>query len=430
MSGPTSNAPGSETPADQSSDAKRKELQKSSGSYGTVLRIPGAAAFTSAGILARMPLQGGALAITLAVVLQGGSYALAGLLVAMLTIGRAISAPVLSRLVDLRGQAAVMTFGVLGQFLSLGALTFGVLYDWHLAWLIIFSAMTGLTNGAPHAYVRARWVNVTDNRKQLDTAFAWESMIESFGVALTPLILVLLINTIAPIAGLAFLAVITIVGGIALYSQKRTEPAVVRSESGRSVPIGGRRMRRILMFASYNFCGSFAMGAISILGVQQEEATGIAGYSGFALTSFALGTLVAAFLYGLVNWQLPPDLRLRAIMPFLALTVLALPLIENSPLFLVTAFAIGFPFIGILTSSNRAVQEVAPQGRLTELLAWLAFAQATGIAVGNLLVGIAIDGYDYVVAALATTLIGAFGMIVLGFDSIVYRKSKRVDLAA
>lgn len=408
-------------PALSAESGELADLERQSGRYSTILRLPGAAAFTSAGILARMPFQGAALAVTLAVVMNDGSYVTAGLLVAVMTIGRAISAPTMSRLVDHYGQAAVMIYGVSVQFITFGALTFGIALDWSLVLLNAFALVTGLAFGAPHAYVRARWVHIAGNRRQLDTAFAWESMIESFGVALTPLIIVLLVNAVSPLAGLVFLTAVTAVGGVALYTQKRTEPPVVRNETGGRVRIAGRTARRILVFTAYNFSGSFVMGSLSIIAVQQEEATSISGYSGFVLTSFALGTLVAAYAYGAVSWKRTPDMRLRAIVPVFALTVLTVPFLENSLLLLAAAFIIGFPFIGILTSSNRAVQEVAPKGRLTELLAWLGFAQATGVALGSLLMGIAIDGHGYVVAALVLTLAGAFAMLALAYDVIVYR---------
>lgn len=399
--------------------------ERERGKFRSLLRLPGTAAFTAAGAIARMPLQGAALAVTLAVVFQTGSYATAGLLVGVLTVARGISAPSLSRLVDRYGQFSVMSIVVIGQFVSFGLLTVGIALDWSLWALTGLAALTGLGSGAPHAYVRARWAQAVESRSQLDTAFAWESLVESLGVAVTPLILVALVDLVSPFAGLVFLTVVAVAGGLALYLQRSTEPPVVRTSSGGRVPIGPGSARLIAVYASYCFGAAFTLGGISIVAVEQGEASPIPGFAGLLLTSFASGTMLGAFLYGSMNWRHGPARRLRVIIPVFAATTLTMLFLEGSPLLLLGAFVIGIPFIALLTSTNRAVQEVAPKGRLTEMLAWLATAQGIGLALGSLLAGAAIDRSGYQTAALVFVLSGAIVLVALACETLFFRGSRR-----
>src|SRR5665648_508158 len=76
--------------------------------YRDVLARPGAFAFSSAGVLARLPMSMVGIAVVLAVSEIYGSYGLAGQITAVYVIVHSICAPLLARLVDRHGQARVM----------------------------------------------------------------------------------------------------------------------------------------------------------------------------------------------------------------------------------------------------------------------------------------------------------------------------------
>lgn len=389
--------------------------------FGTILSLPRAKGFTFAGIPARMQLQGAALAVTLVIVAKTGSYTVAGILVAALTIGRAISAPALSRLVDKHGQFAIMSFTLLVQFAATALLAAGATWGWNIWLLGILAALMGLSTGAPPAFIRARWVGLVRSRPELDTAFAWESLIESFGVAVTPLIIVWFVDLSGPVSGLIFLAIIGVVGGYALFLQRGSEPKIVRKEDGRRVPISRRAAALIVVFTLYYLSAAIAMGAYNILAVEQGETSEIPGYTGYVLASFAVGTMVGAILYGSINWNQDPSRRFGLIIPLFAATTLTIPFLEGSLLLLVASFIIGLPFIAILTSTNRAVQEVAPAGRVTEMLAWLATALGVGIALGNLFAGVFVDLGGYLAVSYVLIASGALGIVTLLVQLLFFR---------
>ena len=387
--------------------------EEASHSYGAILRLPGALGFTLAGIPARMHLQGAALAITLLIVAQTGSYALAGGLVAAFTIARGISGPWLSRMVDRRGQFAVMSVATITQAVLTVLLAFGTVWGWNFWVLGALAAAAGLSSGAPPAYIRARWVGVITHRRQLDTAFAWESMVESFGVAITPIILVAVAGASNPLVGVLFLAAISIVGGCALYLQRATEPKVTRHGDQARVQIPRDVVIRVFVLTIYYFCASVAMGVWNIIAVEQGEHSDVPGLTGWVLSSFAVGTMIGAFIYGAIRWRIRPEQRLVVIMPLFFLSTLVTPFLEGSSLLIGASFLVGLPFIAILTSTNLAVQDVSPKGRLTEMLAWLAASVGVGVSTGNLLGGVVIDTWGFVACSMLLLGAGTLGLVTL-----------------
>jgi len=79
-----------------------------SSTYGRILRIPGAAPFSIAGLLARFPMSMQGISTILAVQVLYGSYSAAGIVSAANIVAAALGAPVLARLVDEHGQSKVM----------------------------------------------------------------------------------------------------------------------------------------------------------------------------------------------------------------------------------------------------------------------------------------------------------------------------------
>src|SRR5690606_575247 len=155
-------------------------------------------------------------------------------------------------------------------------------------------------------------------------------LVESFGVAITPIILVAIAGATSPTVGLIFLAILGVIGGCALYLQRGTEPAINRTVDGNRVPTPRHTTIRIVIFTVYYLCAAVAMGALNIIAVEQGDHSEIPGYTGILLAVFALGTMAGAIVYGSINWTVSPARRLRIIMPFFALTTIATPFLDGS----------------------------------------------------------------------------------------------------
>src|SRR6516162_11610166 len=76
--------------------------------YLEILRLPGALAFSATGFLARMPMSMFSLGTVLLIAATTGRYGLAGLVAAVGSVGYALGAPQIARLIDRFGQARVL----------------------------------------------------------------------------------------------------------------------------------------------------------------------------------------------------------------------------------------------------------------------------------------------------------------------------------
>ena len=73
-------------------------------SYGELFAIPGTAAFSATGLLARLPISQFSIAVILLISATTGSYGLAGQVAGAAALAGALVMPVIARAVDARGH--------------------------------------------------------------------------------------------------------------------------------------------------------------------------------------------------------------------------------------------------------------------------------------------------------------------------------------
>src|SRR5665647_339111 len=105
--------------------------------YRDVLARPGALAFSSAGVLARLPMSMVGIAVVLAVSEIYGSYGLAGQITAVYVIVHSVCAPFLARLVDRLGQARVMRPAILVAPAGMCGFIVAILTEAPTGWLFV-----------------------------------------------------------------------------------------------------------------------------------------------------------------------------------------------------------------------------------------------------------------------------------------------------
>lgn len=205
------------------------------------------------------------------------------------------------------------------------------------------------------------------------------------------------------------------VGSTILYSQRSTEPAPTGSKSG----TGGSVLRipavLVVIFA-FIFAGS-GLGAVDVVVVAYTRELGIAGYSGLLLAVLALGSLLAGFVYGSVQWKSKDGVRLIVTLALLAVMSAGLPLSGNVFFVTATLFGIGISVAPTIIGGNAVVQAYARPEQLTEALAWISTALGIGISAGSAVAGQAVDAFDahtaflvvpgFSVVAMLTGFVGA-----------------------
>ena len=220
------------------------------GAYRQVLGTPEARAFTAAGFAARLPMSMTGLGIVLFISITSGSYGRAGLVTAVATLTTAVAAPAWGRLIDRIGQAPVLIAATIIYNLSTGALITSVLLDAPFAVTLLTAVGVGLGFSSAGAAVRARWSHRLRGTPLLNTAFAWEAVLDEVVFIVGPVLATFLATAVHPALGLAAGGVVGLVGAFVLAAQRGTQPPLAsRAERPQPVqpavgpPAGADRVR-------------------------------------------------------------------------------------------------------------------------------------------------------------------------------------------
>ncbi len=145
--------------------------------YRALLGIPGARAFVLAGFVARLPMAMVAIGIVTMLSQIRGSFGLASAVSATFALASALLSPQISRLVDRHGQGKVLPVSALAS--ATGLLALPACTHWHAPdWtLYLFAALSGCMPSMP-AIVRVRWAVLLAGSPGLQTAYAFESVLD------------------------------------------------------------------------------------------------------------------------------------------------------------------------------------------------------------------------------------------------------------
>jgi hypothetical protein len=385
------------------------------GPYRRVLAVPGGAAFSLAGFVARLPIAMQTLGIVLLVAAARGSYGLAGAVSATFLVAGAAAAPVLGGLADRLGQARVLLGALVGHTVGLGGLLALVLADAPAWTLFPAAAVAGASYAQPGSLVRARWSHVLAGQPLLPTAFSWESVVDEVIFVVGPVLVTALATGIAPAAGLLTAYGFALVGGLALALQRRTQPPP------HPVPGGGRRGSALLQPGVPVLVGA-AVGLGSIFG-SVEVATvaftaerGQPAAAGVVLALLAGGSLVAGLWYGTVAWRAPAHRRFVVGVLLLAAATVPLPFAPNVAVLAVLAFVGGFAISPGLIAGFALLDLLVPQRVRTEGLAWFSTGIGIGLAVSSSVTGQVVDAAGGRAALGVTVVAGALSaaLVLLG----------------
>ena len=272
--------------------------------YREVLARPGALAFSSAGVLARLPMSMVGIALVLGVSEVYESYGLAGQIIAVYVIVHSVSAPLLARLVDRHGQARVMQPAIRVAAAGLAGMVVALAAGAHPAWLFACAVVAGASIGSVGALVHARWTYVLRDPGAIHTAYSLESALDELVFIVGPVIATVLATGVGPTAGLWLPTVAVLLGGTLLLRQRTTEPPVVRRDAGAhhgTVLRSGGMVVLTLVFAA---TGSI-FGATDVATVAFTEEHGAKSAAGGVLAIFALGSMLSGLGYGLPHWRSP-----------------------------------------------------------------------------------------------------------------------------
>ncbi|RTF16158.1 MFS transporter [Serratia marcescens] len=387
--------------------------------YFTLFSAPGSKAFSSAGLIARLPISMTGIGIITMLSQVRGSYWLAGAGAATFAFSMALLAPQIARAADRYGQSRVLPYATGVSALALLLLLICTHYrapDWTL---FVFAALAG---GMPSisAMVRARWSEIYRGTPQLHTAFSFESVLDEVAFIVGPPIAVGLSVALFPEAGPLAAALLLVAGVSAFAWQKSTQPPVYPRNNQRQRAILAMPSMQILVLALIAL--GTIVGTVDVISVAFAEQQGQPAAASIVLSVYAGGSCLAGLIFGAIKLPSPLPRQFLYAAFATALTTLPLLWVHNVLTLAAAMFVAGLFFAPTMIVAMGLVERLVPPSRLTEGLTWMVTGLGVGVALGAALAGLAIDAVG-IKAGFGVTLTA--GLVVLLVAAGGYRLMRR-----
>lgn len=352
--------------------------------YKELLEDPVQRQFVGAAAVGRLPMSMLGIATVLTVATSLSSYALAGAVSATMLLCQCVTAPVIGRTADRRGQGAVLRPVIAVHVLGLLAMVAVVTSDLPVWMLFVAGAVAGGSFPPIGSFVRMRWRHRLGHGVGLRAAFSLEAAIDEFAYIFGPLVVVGLGWMVAPWAGLLAAAILTAVGGLSFAALHRTEPpAAVAAEPG--APSGHTLGLAVVLLAALAF--GTVMGAVEVSMVAFGEQEGSTLVSGPLIAAFSVGSIVAGLAYGARTWRLPASRLFLIATSFLAVATVPLIFAADVPRMALAITVAGFAFAPALILAYELVDVLVPHGKETQGFAWMQTSLGGGLAIGAAIAG-------------------------------------------
>ena len=351
------------------------------GPYVEILRRPGAARFTAAAFIARIPISMVALGIVLMVSELRGSYALAGIVAAAYTISSALLNPMGSRAVDRWGQLRVVRILVAVHAVSLLLLAWASVAGAASLALVALAIVSGSTQPATGALVRARWAHVLGPDIRLRTAFAFEGVLDELIFVIGPPLATFLAVALSAPAPVVASAVLVSLGATLLLVQRGTEPpatGVRRTGSGHPLRRMGVPSVLVVLVAIGGVFGSVDVATVAL-----ADEAGQRAVAGLILAAYAAGSMASALVLGSRSGSASDDrLPRQLLIASLALLVVTLPLLLRPTLLALGLLVLlaGLAVSPVLITGFSLVEALVLPTQITEGLSWAISAIGLGVA--------------------------------------------------
>lgn len=354
-------------------------------------------------LVGRLPTGMLSLAIVLRITGDGGSYRLAGGITAAYGLGLGAMSPLLSRLIDRRGQSVVLIPCGIGSLAT--AIVLALLPpDSAPIALILAGALLGTTLPPLSSTSRTIWPQLLEDPAVVESAYGVDATFQELIFMLGPLLVV----AIAALAGTEWAIICAGALGCAGTLLFATSAS---SRSWRSAQHEGPPSKalqspgiRILLITMFFLVGGFSAMEVAIIASARQA--GAAGASGVLLAIWSLSSLVAGLVFGSRAWPGTLVERVVSLLGFTCALTVVLAFQHNLIAIAVVLAATGGGGAPSLASIYLTAQQAALPGVVTESYAWVSVGTLVGGAAGAAAAGQLITTYH----AGAGFLLGAGGI--------------------
>jgi MFS family permease len=365
--------------------------------YRAVLSLPGVAALTTVSFLARIPASSAAITLTLHVVLTlGHGYAAAGLVGAAATVGMAVGAPLLGRLVDRRGLRTM-----LGLTLCAQAVFWGVA-PWLSYPALVVGALLGGVLGVPVYSITRQSLAVLVPPQRRRPAFALDSMSVEISYIAGPAVGTLLALQASTTIGMWVVGAGWLAAGTALLLLNPPTRIPETTDAPPPPPLRQWLDLRLLGALLATMTAVFVVFGTELSMIAGLERSGQAAWIPLVNTLWCLASLFGGFLYGAA--------RRGVSLPVLVagLGAATIPVALGGPWwsYMVLLVPAGLLMAPTMASSSETVSALAPEHVRGLVTGLHGSAITLGAAAGTPLAGLLIDLASPAVAVLAAGSIG------------------------
>lgn len=360
--------------------------------YRVILSLPGALAFCSFGLVARLSASMMGLSLLLLLSDERGSYAVAGQVTGAYVLFASVVGPLQARVVDRYGQRATLLPLAFVNMVAKCAIVLTVALGFASPVPQICAAIGGTTSPLVGTYVRARWSTLLKDRSQLRTAYALESLLEDVCSVIGPPLATLLASNFSPIVGLAVAIGCSYVGTTLFALQSRTEPAVSERVERNSARERVRWLSLSTVCLTTAGLGTLS-GSINVAVVAFCSEEKVRGLTGLLLGAMAVASILAALAVGVAKFKLSPQRQVQVAALAAALLLAPLPLSDGIVLMSVIMTLVAFALSPAMIASFSAVEQVVPASRLSEGIAWTTSSMLGGYSLGAAVAGSVVDSH-------------------------------------
>lgn len=350
-------------------------------SYAELMRIPGVARLLFAQLLARFP--GGMLSLGLLIHIERlfDSYGYAGLVLASLSVGQAVSGPLTGRWMGAWGMRPVLILTSSICAISLAVLAFGTSLP--LPGFMAVALVCGLSFPPIQPAVRTIYPKIVNSR-QLTPLFSLDASAQEIIWVAGPVLVTFVATQVSTTAGILLSLVFLVGGGAWFISSPELGRVRIPQSKRRFGVVLARPSVLLVTIVGILLVGCFAAteaGVVSMFGDGSAE-------SGFVLAVFALSSLVGGLALGhlpIGSWALAR--RMAVILVGTVLASFAFEFWTISGALLIAGLCVA-PSLAVMFA---AVSATVRFSDTAEAYGWIGTGQLLGAAVGSAVAGFLID---------------------------------------
>jgi predicted MFS family arabinose efflux permease len=378
--------------------------------YRGLLALPGARRAFGAAAVARLSFGMAGLSLLLLIHHATGSFAVAGAASGAYSAGT-LTAPVKARLMDRRGQRAVLPVLGLGATAALLAMiVLALARGRNPAAYIALGAAAGALVPPVGAAMRTSWAAVTGGGQSLERAYSLDAATEETLFTAGPLLAGLAVTAAGPVLPLLVTAALLAAGCLLLAVSGAGTPAGGPGRPGLAGPLAVPGFRVLLAIV---LATSLGLGAIDVTITARAVDGHQPGAAGYILAALSLGSALGGLAWGKLRHRSRTSTQLTCLLVAMAGGIALAAITPELLLAGVVLALTGTVLAPSAVLSYLSAERLAGPG--AEASTWVNTAWNAGVAAGFTLTGLAVGRAGTTAPMLAGTavlLAAAFAVLI------------------